>query len=87
MLSTATVPRSGDAEFTTGAAVPLLLSAIGPALMSVASGKMRVIGTKARSLPPATLTTDTPPRLDTHARLRLMRGNIASFDALQGLAR
>jgi hypothetical protein len=34
-------------------------------------GKMRVIGTKARSLPFATRTTDTPPGPDTQARLPL----------------
>src|ERR1700722_4838712 len=72
VLSTATVPRaglSGKVELTTSAAGPLLLSASGPAFRSVACGKMRVIGTKARSLPFATLTTDTPPSPLTHARL------------------
>src|ERR1700733_16097267 len=72
VLITATVPRaglSGKVELRTSAAVPLLLSATGPAFRSAARGKMRVIGTKARSLPLATSTTDTPPSPLTHARL------------------
>src|SRR5690349_1555235 len=74
VLSTATVPRAGlstDVEFTTSAAVPLLFSSIGPAFRLETFGKIFVIGTKATTLPVATLTTDTPPKPDTQARVPL----------------